>query len=304
MKSRPFHWELRDVIGSFCAALDDVVICRYNTDRSPANTVKVRYVYASKERVLYDLENKAQNIELPVISVCVNSIARDDSRIFNKILGVNYPNMNGGYGGTVNVRQPVPINIEVNVSIVTKFQLDMDQILSNFIPYNNPYIILSWFVPKEFNLAYEYEIRSEVHWAGSISLKYPIEVTASDKTRFVADTMFTIKGWLFPEVRDPNGIIYYIQENLHVSRFDSFIYGLSSSSQNATLTAALYNSVGDLSFTYPASAFLVNDTETVSLTGTISEQLDTEDPIPIITEDGVELYTNVTDEGSIQSSIY
>ena len=53
---------------------------------------------------------------------------------------------------------------------MTKFQTDMDQILSNFIPYNNPYIILSWKVPTDLSpsgFAIPQEIRSEVLWSGS-----------------------------------------------------------------------------------------------------------------------------------------
>ena len=45
---------------------------------------------------------------------------------------------------------PVPVNLEVSMSILARYMEDVDQIISNFAPYNNPYIILSWPVPKAF----------------------------------------------------------------------------------------------------------------------------------------------------------
>ena len=75
----------------------------------------------------------------------------------------------------------------------------MDQILSNFIPYSNPYVVISWPVPYNLTgLTDLREIRSEVNWSGNVSLTYPIEQQPTQPARVAADTSFTIKGWLFP----------------------------------------------------------------------------------------------------------
>ena len=124
---------------------------------------------------------------------------------------------------------PVPVNITVNMSILTEYQTDMDQILSNFVAYSNPYIIISWKIPEDFGVGYTQEIRSEVLWNGSIPLDYPIEQTANSKPRINAETSFTIKGWIFPAVPDdpfkniffivnlPDSmsIVHYLQLMLH-----------------------------------------------------------------------------------------
>ena len=105
---------------------------------------------------------------------------------------------------------------------MTKFQTDMDQIISNFAPYNNPYIIMSWVIPTSQNLASNYEIRSEVLWSGDISLDYPIEVSSTQPARVIANTSFTIKGWLFngPAAEDPKNIFTIDQKFVPVSGFD------------------------------------------------------------------------------------
>jgi hypothetical protein len=97
------------------------------------------------------------------------------------------------------VNTPTPINISVSMSIIGKYQSDVDQIISNFAPYNNPYIILSWKLPPEAGLGYDAEIRSEVLWDGNISMTPPTDLTSSSKYNIVADTTFTIKGWLFKQ---------------------------------------------------------------------------------------------------------
>lgn len=221
MHNRAFHFEIADLITQFIAAFDDVVIGRFNKTRDEKAQVKVRYVYAPKERVLFDIVNKAQNLTLPVISINLSEITRDETRVFNKIYGFDTPGYRGDADAvrhTTHIGMPVPVNIGVSMSIIAAYQSDLDQILSNFIPYSNPYIILSWKIPEDFKLMTVQEIRSEVLWNGSMSLKYPVDSTAADKFRIEADTSFTIKGWLFPEApKEPVKNIFFIDSNFYAS---------------------------------------------------------------------------------------
>ena len=61
MKNRAFHFEIKNLLTQFVAAFDDVVISRYNKDREAKQDIEVRYVFAPKQRVMYDIINKAQN---------------------------------------------------------------------------------------------------------------------------------------------------------------------------------------------------------------------------------------------------
>jgi hypothetical protein len=253
MKNQTFHFEVKDLITQFVAAFDDIIINRYDNNRVIQNKVQVRYVYSPKQRVLYDLVNLAQNITVPVVSVSISNVSRDESRVFNKI--------NGYYvsKGTDDVSaktkslyygSPVPVNIAVNMSIMTKYQSDMDQILSNFIPYNNPYIILSWKLPEDLSstgFAIPQEIRSEVLWNGTVNLTYPTDIAASDKYKIIGDTSFTIKGWLFPARKDSVGNIFYIKENFHTTKLITSVNELTATT-----------------FTYPVSTGIFTETESLS----------------------------------------
>ena len=227
MYNKGFHFEIHDLLTQFVAAMDDVVISRYNKNREEQEQLKVRYVNAPVQRVLLDIINKSQNITVPVIAVNVSSIDRDENRVFNKIEGFYNPVTRGADKVTAHVPMPVPINLGVTVTILTNYQSDMDQILSNFVPYSNPYLIISWKIPVEFGLSDISEIRSEVLWSGSISVEQPIELQPSDKPRFQSTTNFTIKGWLFPAAaKDFFKNIYFIDSNFHLTNRIKLDYDL------------------------------------------------------------------------------
>jgi hypothetical protein len=220
VKAQAYHFEIKDLVTQFVAAFDDTVINRYNKDKTIADKIAVRYLYAPKQRVLNDIINKSQHVTLPAVAISIASVSRDESRVFNKIFGQ--------YGAAPDtdtslpfLPPPVPIDIEVNMSILTKFQTDMDQILSNFIPYTNPYIIVSWKIPVEFSPNMQ-EIRSEVSWSGTMNLTYPDDLQPTAPYRVTADTTFTIKGWLFPAKPAAVGPrIFYVESNITpVSGFD------------------------------------------------------------------------------------
>ena len=237
MKKETYYFEIKDLITQFVAAFNDVIIRRYNNEREVEDRLHVNFVYAPKNRVLADIINKAQHIKLPVISVFPTGFARDPSRVFNKIEGPMYPSLihKDSYEKTL---QPVPVNISVGMSIITRFQHDMDQILSNWIPYCDPYIVLSWKMPYT-NL----ELRSHVMWSGNVSISDPKELQHTQPYRWVSDTQFTIEGWLFKKPENPAGIIYKI---------DTDFTAVSDIFQNYDIMSAFESDITTDSFTISA----------------------------------------------------
>lgn len=217
MRARPFYFEIKDMLTQFVAAFDDIVIGRFNKERKEKDKINVRYVYAPKQRVLYDIINESKTLTLPVVSVNVTNISRDQNRVFNKLDGFYYQGNVGEDKVSRHIKAPVPVNITLSVSVLTRYQTDMDQILSNFIPFCNPYVVISWKIPKEFNLSVDQEIRSEVLWTGDVNMSYPTELTSSQKARVTADTSFTIKGWLFKDTDNPSGNIFFVDNNFHTT---------------------------------------------------------------------------------------
>jgi len=264
MKNRAFHFEIKDLLTQFVAAFDDVVISRYNKNREARQNIEVRYVFAPKQRVMYDIINKAQNLTLPVVAVNLNSITRDNSRVFNKLEPSLLPAQeNESSRISSKFLMPVPINLEVSMSILARYMQDVDQIISNFAPYNNPYIILSWKVPEEFGTEYEQEIRSEVLWSGNLDYNTPTDTTYNDMFRVTVDTSFTIKGWLFPEKKATSGNIFKIDSNFIPVDLENRIFSpLDSSEVTENLSYQQRGYPGLSSFSTTAS--LCSETVTVS----------------------------------------
>ena len=139
MKNYTFNFEVQTLMEQFVSAFNDIKIKRYDNTKNISTSVgdiNVNFVYASKQRVYNVLTSAAPGgLTVPVVAVNISNITRDNNRVFNKLDGFmapDYTEENVDY--LKNIPQPVPVNITVNMSIVTKYQSDMDQILSNFIP--------------------------------------------------------------------------------------------------------------------------------------------------------------------------
>ena len=189
----------------FASAMDDIVVKRYNRYKEPQDSIRCRFVYAPKQRVLADLLDKAQNIQLPVVALTNGGITRDPNRVFNKIQGSYMASSDPTLAN--KLLQPVPIDLTINMTILTRFQEDFDQIVTNFVPYFDPYIIISWRTPS----MPDQEIRSQVVWSGNVAANYPYDINSTNVARVEGTTSFTFKGWLFKaKPSTPEGIIFNI----------------------------------------------------------------------------------------------
>ncbi len=209
-----FDFEIQTMVTMFMNALRDIIIKRFNESKEAQDRIKVRFVYAPKQRVLHDLLDKDQNLILPVVACYITNLSRDLNRVFNKITGTYNPVVGGG--SVTNEKSPLPIDLGLSVSILTRYQEDMDQILSHIIPYINPYFIVSWRTPGRP----DHEIRSSVFWDGNAQITYPYDIAATSVARVAADLTFTFKGWLFQAVpTEQVGVIH----NIH-SYYNNNIY--------------------------------------------------------------------------------
>tara|TARA_R110000824_G_scaffold78371_3_gene197881 strand:+ start:2863 stop:4059 length:1197 start_codon:yes stop_codon:yes gene_type:complete len=270
MKNRAFHFEIKDLLTQFVAAFDDAVISRYNKSRQKKSNIEVRYVFAPKQRVMYDIINKAQNLTLPVVAINLTGVTRDETRVFNKLAPSYIPAQEiEDPNAASKFLMPVPVNLQVSMSILARYMQDVDQIVSNFVPYNNPYIILSWKVPADFGAQYDQEIRSEVLWSGDLAYTTPTETTYNDHYRVAVDTSFTIKGWLFPEQKDTLGSIYKIDSNFINVDLANRIYEPSEINNNQTAEYITYQQqgYGALSAYDSTVTGLTSHTETITVSG-------------------------------------
>lgn len=213
MRNYTFHWEVETVLQQFADALNDIIVKRYNKNREVGDQIHVNFVFMPKSRTLEDLINKAQHWKLPVIGISPGNIRRNSKRVFNKIDGSYFADTRSNTASSwYNLLQPVPIDITVNVSIISRFQQDIDQILTNFIPYTDPYFVVSWKWPDNIPFS-DFEIRSHVIWNENVDLQYPLDIAKEAAYWIVANTSFTIESWMFKNSPGEGKSIYVIDHS-------------------------------------------------------------------------------------------
>jgi hypothetical protein len=212
MHDYAFDFELETMFTMFISAIDEIIVKRFNQNKVEQERIKVRFVYAPKQRVLADLLDKSQSIQLPVVSITNGGVTRDQNRVFNKIQGSYITGSDKRYSN--KLPQPIPVDVTVNVSILTRYQKDFDQIITNICSYFDPYIVISWRTPS----MPDEEIRSNVVWSGTIATNYPNDTTSTQVARIQGDTSFTIKGWLFKARPEADGNIFTIKTDYSLIR--------------------------------------------------------------------------------------
>jgi hypothetical protein len=227
------------------AAFDGSFVYRYTKDFQAKEKINVRYVFGPKQRVLYDIVNQAKNMTLPVISIEQTNLKRDSSRIQFKDQKITRINKNDN-NSIARIPTPVPVSMDLNVSIVCNYKEDLDQIVSNFIPWCNPYFIISWKIPEEFGMDFVDELRTEVTWSGSIDYENPTNIDHSDKYKIVGNTSFSVKGWMFPALETPVAPIYVVNTNFItvssgavLSGYDDY-YSLSANDTTDVIMVSAY----------------------------------------------------------------
>ena len=216
MNDYSYFFENSQLLNLFVSAFDDAFVYRYDAKtRVDKEKIVVRYVHGPKHRVLHDLSDRAKTLSLPVVAIEQTSLSRDSSRIQNKDQFL-YRKQLDANNGLAKMPTPIPVNLELSVTIISYFKEDLDQIIQNFVVNCNPYIIVSWKFPEKFGLPFLDEIRSEIQWSGNISYNNPKDLSPDTKWRISAETSFTIKGWLFKNYDNPKqNSIYKINADFH-----------------------------------------------------------------------------------------
>lgn len=191
MKYRSYHKEVQKVTAQFLDLFDGIVIDRRTPGNSVQKTFTVPCLYESRSRVLKSLENRGNTVPLPIICSSITGISKDASRVIgsqDELMLDNTP------AGRLNYlkKTAIPINIKYELSIIAKFQEDIDQIESNFMPFFNPDIYIVVPQPNA-----ELNMKCQVLWDGAFTLTYPNEIDKNTPSRLVSTTSFTVKAWMF-----------------------------------------------------------------------------------------------------------
>jgi len=202
VKYRSYNAEFRTSTAQLLDVFSSIVIDRRDNKNVVQELIRVPCVFGQRDRVLKSLENRDKTLKIPLITLSVNSMTRDNTRAYDLQQRLRYQGTSDGIPQLIK-NSPVPMNIGFTLSIVTKTHSDLDQIVSNFIPFCNPDFYVVWPHPKQPTK----NIKSQVVWDGDLQVDWPEEVTENDPYRIIANTQFTYKTWIFPGMgADPDAL--------------------------------------------------------------------------------------------------
>lgn len=213
LNSNPYEYnfEIETILQQFISIIDNALVMRYSVNKESGEreldeVIKPGYILGTKQRVMFDIINKAKNYELPVVIISLSGISfvKERQASKNRDITVSSPTLETSY------KRPTPISIKVDVTIMTKYMTDLYQIYGKLATQFQPAVPYSWFVPQTVNGNWV-ELRNKIEWDGELSLDVRTESKNSDEDKFTGKMSFTIDGWIFPTMNHcAEGIIYNI----------------------------------------------------------------------------------------------
>ena len=153
----------------------------------------VQCMLGQRSRILKGLENpdKRGNMRLPMIIINRTGYSRNGERLNNLHNEVKYEL--GPASRKYQLMTPVPVDIDYEVSIVSKYPSDIDKIASNFMVFFNSDIYVSCEHPKYEGL----KMNNQIVMQDSVSEDHPDELDSSQDDLTIATFQFVFKTYLF-----------------------------------------------------------------------------------------------------------
>lgn len=209
-----YHQIIRKTIASFGTLFNNIYIMHEDGEGNDASLIKVPIAYGPVQKFLARIEEKPDlrkrmAITLPRMSFEMTSIQYDASR---KSSTMQTFNTNAG-GSPRKVFMPVPYNIGIQLSIITKYQDDMLQIIEQILPYFQPHFNITVDLSSSINEKRDIPIVLE-----SISMDDNYEGDFSTRRNLIYTLSFTAKTFIFGPIADSTeGLIKKVQVDYYTN---------------------------------------------------------------------------------------
>jgi hypothetical protein len=192
------HDSLRKYIIVFGTVFNDIYINRLSATGEVLQTLKVPLTYGPKEKVLARLDQNPTMdnqvaIVLPRISFEMTSLEYDPTRKLNTLNKLTKQSATAGTDDEVKYQyQPVPYDMQFQMSILVKNSEDGTRIVEQIVPYFTPAFTVSVNVVPEVDSARDIPIV-----LNSISSQDQYEGNFEQRRAMIWTLSFTLKGYLY-----------------------------------------------------------------------------------------------------------
>ena len=201
-----YHEILRKTVIGFGTLFNEINIKHKKTNGSNISTIKVPLSYGPTQKFLARLEqspnlNQPVQLTLPRMSFELTGLLYDPSRKVTTTQTFN--EVDESDNKIKKVYMPVPYNMIFELSIMTKTNDDMLQIIEQILPYFQPHYNLTIKLVSEIN-----EKRDIPIILDNISMQDTYEGNFTTRRALIYTLRFTAKTYLFgPLPTDPRGLI-------------------------------------------------------------------------------------------------
>jgi hypothetical protein len=202
-----FYWATNSkIIESFGQLFTNIHIVRYpNNGNSgiPTKTIKVPFRYADGEKSVIINAEKVEpqtttrtKISLPRMSMQMTNFQYDAERKLNTLGKTRKPNPNDVVTFLKNLN-PVPYDMSMELSIMTKFEADALQIIEQILPNFAPSFTLNVITIPELQIVKDIPVI-----IGSITRESNFENVPEENRVVIWKINFICKSYLFPVIND------------------------------------------------------------------------------------------------------
>lgn len=202
-----YNRSIRKIVVAFGTLFNDILLQRYTKDGLTKKEIfRVPLSYGSKERYLTQITSdptlvKTIAVTVPRISFELIGMSYDSSRKQQSLIQNFALNANGG----LNTQYaPVPYDFNFSMSIYVRNTEDGTQIVEQILPFFKPdFTVTVDFIP---GMDQKYDMPITLN---SVNTTTEYEGGLNDGTTrlIVWDLEFTVKSYLWPAVKTPNGLI-------------------------------------------------------------------------------------------------
>jgi hypothetical protein len=218
-----FYYEtIRNTVIAFGTLFNNIYIKHKNDSGEVVSTKKVPFAYGPTQKFLARLDqspdlNKPIQVTTPRMSMEIVGLSYDPQRKGNVMRGFISKDSNEKPRKSY---LPVPYNVNFELSIFTKLEDDMFQIVEQILPYFQPHYTISIVAVEEIN-----EVKDIKFTLDNISMSDNYEGNFQDRRALIWTLKFTAKTYMFLPLSSES-----VESNIINKVSIGFVAGSSSSS--------------------------------------------------------------------------
>jgi len=201
MKAYAYFYAIRNTTIQFLDLFNDIQVRRYDKNGNVIKTIgKVPLRYGPKSKIWNWIQQKQFDPVLPAISVFMTGIAYDPDRQSGAHARcVVDPNFISGL--FTRIPKPAPYNVTYKVTIWSKYQEDLNQILENVLPHFRPFVYITLTGPTNGDFI---NLRTDLDSASPTGNE---EYSVEDRRIITWDLEFTVRTWIFRGIDTNSNLI-------------------------------------------------------------------------------------------------